>query len=182
MFSNVLDMLQISCRYRLLDFCALIWTDLLRWNLFATGNRGGNVAVRRRWTRQLPDVGQFGFVSGPTACPSARERARIVQATLCVAASEVNPAVNENHKRWGSIDLEWTGNGSSESHDDDDWTETDWLAVVTRRTVVHRIYRRRRRRNQGVEWQRYRREGRRTSGKGAGCSIWTKPSINFAER
>jgi len=82
-------MLQISCRYRLLGFCALTWTDHLRWNLFATGNRGGNVAVRRRWARQLSDVGQFGLVSGTAAYPPACERAWVVQATLRAAASEV---------------------------------------------------------------------------------------------
>lgn len=58
-------------------------------HMYVTGNHGGDVAVRRRWDRQLSDVGQFRFVSGATACSSARERARIVQATLRVVASEV---------------------------------------------------------------------------------------------
>jgi len=54
-----------------------------------TGNRGGDDAVRRRWDRQLSDVGQFRFVPDAAACSSARERARIVQATLRVVAPEV---------------------------------------------------------------------------------------------
>lgn len=106
MFFNVPDVLQISCRYRLLGVCALTWTHLLRWNLFATGNRGGNVAVRRRWTRQLPDVGQFGFVSGTAAYPSARQRARVVQAALCVASSEVIP-------RWPETETEGSSDRSN---------------------------------------------------------------------
>lgn len=57
--------------------------------MYVTGNHGGDVAVRRRWDCQLSDVGQFRFVPGAATCSSARERARIVQATLRVVASEV---------------------------------------------------------------------------------------------
>lgn len=54
------------------------------------------------------------------------------------------------------------------------------FSVVIRRTAVRRICRRRRRRNRGVEWRRSLRGEPRISGRGAECSIWTRPSINSA--
>lgn len=52
--------------------------------------------------------------------------------------------------------------------------------VVIRQTAVRRICRRQRRRNRGVEWRRSPRGEPRISGRGAECSIWTRPSISFA--